>query len=126
MATKRVLLVEDEPPIREVIADELRDHGYEVVEAETGDQAAQLLACESFDLLLTDVRMPGKLDGIDVVHRARSLRPMLPVLVVSGYAEQITTRLAGIMAPMAFIAKPFVMSRVLNSIGTLMGDPVPG
>jgi CheY-like chemotaxis protein len=119
MVGSRVLLVEDEPLIRSVIADELRDRGYEVLEAETGDEAAQLLERESFDLLLTDVRMPGKLDGIDLAHRARSVLPRLPVLVVSGYAEQISARLATLTAPMAFVAKPFPMSRVLGSIRTL-------
>ena len=96
MVASRVLLVEDEFLVRSVLADELRDQGYEVVEAETGDRAAQLLECKSFDVLLTDVRMPGKLDGIDLAHRARSARPTLPVLVVSGYAEQISTRLASV------------------------------
>ena len=98
----------------------MRDQGYEVVEAETGDRAAQLLECGSFDVLLTDVRMPGKLDGIDLAHHARIARPTLPVLVVSGYAEQISTRLASVTAPIAFVAKPFRMSRILDLIRTLV------
>jgi CheY-like chemotaxis protein len=120
MVASRVLLVEDEFLVRLVLADELRDQGYEVVEAETGDRAAQLLECGSFDVLLTDVRMPGKLDGIDLAHRARISCPKLPVLVVSGYAEQIRTRLASVAAPMAFLAKPFAMSRILDLIRTLI------
>jgi CheY-like chemotaxis protein len=60
MAATRVLLVEDEFLVRSVAADELGDQSYEVVEAETGDRAAQLLEREPFDVLLTDVRMPGK------------------------------------------------------------------
>jgi DNA-binding NtrC family response regulator len=119
MVASRVLLVEDEFLIRSVMADELRDQGYEVIEAETGDEAAQLLERESFDLLLTDVRMPGRLDGIDLAHRARRVRPTLPVLVVSGYAEQISARLESLKRPMAFVAKPFAMGRILGSIRTL-------
>ena len=105
--------------IRSVVADELREQGYEVIEAETGDEAAALLEHESFDLLLTDVRMPGKLDGIDLALRARRLRPKLPVLVVSGYAEQISARLRNLKAPMEFVAKPFAMGRILGSIKSL-------
>src|SRR5690348_13728784 len=92
MVPSRVLIVEDEILIRSVMADELRDQGYQVIEAEAADQAAELLERECFDLLLTDVRMPGKLDGIDLAQHARSVCPGLPVLVVSGYAEQITAR----------------------------------
>jgi DNA-binding response OmpR family regulator len=119
MVASRVLLVEDEMLIRSVVADELREQGYEVIEAETGDEAAALLEHESFDLLLTDVRMPGKLDGIDLALRARRLRPKLPVLVVSGYAEQISARLRNLKAPMEFVAKPFAMGRILGSIKSL-------
>ncbi|MBV9577624.1 MAG: response regulator [Chloroflexi bacterium] len=119
MVASRVLLVEDEVLVRSVIADELREGGYEVIEAETGDEAAQLIEREWFDLLLTDVRLPGTLDGIDLAHRARSIRPQLPVLVVSGYAEQISGRLTTLRAPMAFLAKPFPMSRILASVRTL-------
>ena len=89
----RILLVEDEGLIRLVTAEYLRDEGFEVVEAWDGDEAARLLdACDGFDVLFTDVRMPGMLDGVDVAVRARRQYPELPVLVVSGYAAHAAAR----------------------------------
>jgi len=72
VAAARVLLAEDEVLIRLVAAEHLRDEGFEVVEAWDGDEAARLLDGPGrFDVLFTDVRMPGLLDGIDVAMHAR-------------------------------------------------------
>ena len=67
MAARRVLLVEDEGLIRLMIAETLPDDGFDVVQAENGDEVISLLdQVVSFDVLFTDLQMPGKLDGIDV------------------------------------------------------------
>lgn len=88
------LLVEDEGIIRLVAAETLRDAGFAVVEAWDGDEAARLLnRVDGFDVLFTDVRMPGTLDGIDVAVHARRREPAIPVLVVSGHTAQLTSRL---------------------------------
>lgn len=122
MAASRLLLVEDEGLIRSLIGDGLRGEGYDVIEAETADAAAQLLNRELVDVLMTDVRMPGKLDGIDLAFYARSVSPRLPVLVVSGYAEQISGRLGALEQPIAFVAKPYVIGQILGSLRKLIGS----
>ncbi len=87
MATARVLLVEDETLIRLMAAELLRGEGFEVVEAWDGDAARGLLdGSDGFDVLFTDVQMPGTFDGIDVAIHARRRHPAIPILVVSGYA----------------------------------------
>ena len=97
MAAVRVLLVEDEALIRLVTAEMLRDEGFEVFEARDGDEARALLNDpDTFDVLFTDVRMPGTLDGIDLVLLVRRRHPTIPVLVVSGYAANIMHRLTGL------------------------------
>ena len=120
MVAARVLLVEDEGLIRLVTAEYLRDEGFEVVEAWDGDEAARLLdACDGFDVLFTDVRMPGMLDGVDVAVRARHRYPELPVLVVSGYAARLAIRLGALQPPAAFMDKPYALREVADALDRL-------
>ena len=122
MATARVLFVEDEGLIRLVTADYLRDEGFEVVEARDGDEAARLLdTLGGFDVLFTDVRMPGMLDGVEVAVRARQRHPELPVLVVSGYAARLTSRLGALQPPAVFMGKPYALREVVDTLSRLTG-----
>lgn len=120
MAAARVLLAEDEALIRLVAAEHLRDEGFEVVEAWDGDEAARLLdGPGGFDVLFTDVRMPGLLDGVDVALHARRRYPTIPVLVVSGYAVHLMRRL-GVLQPAAvFISKPYSLAEVATALNRL-------
>lgn len=115
-----VLLVEDEELVRTLVAEVLRDKGFAVTEACTGDEAAELLAeVDGFDAVLTDVRMPGILDGIDLAVRARERHPGVPVLVVSGYAHELSPRLRTLNPPAVFIRKPFKLRDILDMLGRL-------
>ena len=122
MAAARVLLVEDEFLIRLVTAEMLRDEGFEVVEAWDGDVARGLVdSLDGFDVLFTDVQMPGTLDGIDVALHARRRHPAIPVLVVSGYAAHRVRRLSGLDPAAVFMSKPYNMVEVLNVLHRLTG-----
>ena len=120
VTTGRVLLVEDEGLIRMVAAEALQDEGFEVVEAWDGEEAARLLdGPVSFDVLFTDVRMPGSLDGMDVAMHARRRYPAIPVLIVSGFAANIMCRIA-LMQPRAiFINKPYSLEEVVRAVSRL-------
>ena len=120
----RVLLVEDEGLIRLVVSQALQDEGFEVVEAWNGDEAARLLdGPDDFDVLFTDVQMPGTLDGLDLAMHARRRCPGLPVLVVSGYAAHLVTRL-GVLDPSAvFIGKPYRLDEVVVAVRGLTAAP---
>jgi CheY-like chemotaxis protein len=116
----RVLLVEDEPIVREIVAEALRDESFDVLEAATGDEAAKLLVDPgNIDVLFTDVRMPGTRDGIDVAVRARELRPNIAVVIVSGYAMQLWERLEGLNPPPVFLRKPFRIKEALAVVRQL-------
>lgn len=119
----RILLVEDEGLIRLITSEALCDEGFEVVEAWNGDEAAKLLdGPDRFDVLFTDVQMPGTLDGIDVAVHARRRDPAVPVLVVSGYAGQLTSRLDVLAPPPAvFISKPYSLEEIVTALKRLTG-----
>jgi CheY-like chemotaxis protein len=88
MAGRRILLAEDEMLIRELAAEDLSEAGYEVAATATGDEAlARLEAGASFDLLFTDIRMPGEVDGVELARRARALNPELRVIYATGYDD---------------------------------------
>src|SRR2546421_5856587 len=89
---KRVLVADDDPSVRGSLKKVLEDSGYEVLLAGDGEEAVQRLTQEKVDLLLLDLEMP-KLDGWDVFEGIRSRCPLLPVIMITGLATQLETRL---------------------------------
>ncbi len=114
-----ILVVEDEVMIRMLIADVLREEGYGVIEAACGDEGMEILASgQDVDLVITDVRMPGVIDGIELAAHAKQLSPERPVVMVSAHLPYMQATDANI-----FIAKPFVPSMLLKSVYKLIGSP---
>ena len=119
----RHLLVEDEAQVRQVAAETLRDLGYQVLEASTGAAALQLLQDRTrrVDILVTDVGLPGGLNGRQVADAARLTRPKLPVLFITGFAgKALQERLA---PEMAVIGKPFPLDTLATTISSMLQDP---
>jgi CheY-like chemotaxis protein len=84
----RILLAEDEMLIRELAAEDLAEAGHDVVAVGSGDEALALLETDSaFDLLFTDIRMPGAVDGVELARRAKAISPDLPVIYATGYDD---------------------------------------
>ena len=81
-----VLLVEDEPLIREIMAESLEDAGFDVIQASTGDEAISVIHADivTITALVTDFHMPGNADGADVAFCIRQKWPGLPVVIASG------------------------------------------
>jgi CheY-like chemotaxis protein len=103
---ERVLMVEDEPLLRSQISRQLCDLGYSVEEAESGVQALEILKSDpDFDLLFTDIVMPGGVSGIELAERARQVRPQLKVLLTTGYADAPASKRAAIEDPI--LRKPY-------------------
>ena len=103
-----VLVVEDEWLIRLDLADGLREAGRAVVEAANGAEAiAYLQSGAPVDLIVTDVRMPGPVDGLAVLTFARRWLPNLPVIVCSGHLDPALAMAAGATA---FVRKPYSIS----------------
>ncbi len=117
----RVLVVDDEVLIRLIMADELRDAGYRVIEASSADEALALLTSGlSVDLLITDVRMPGTLDGLGLARAARQLRPELAIVVSSGHIRSEGGDLGGIVD--AYLPKPYLPVQLIELARGLLAD----
>ena len=117
-----ILLVEDEPLTRLVVADELSREGFDVVQAENGDTAAGLLAepHAPFTALITDIHMPGKLDGIALAERMRAHDPSVPIIYTTGRAD-VLERVKPLRERDAAVGKPFTPSRLVTVVRRLLG-----
>lgn len=122
MPQTHVLFVEDEDLIRLLVAEVLVEAGIEVTEACNGDAALALLQDQrGYDLLLTDVHMPGRLSGVDLARRARSLRPGMPVVFVTGRPD--TLHAFGALGPRdRCVLKPYKPTEVLAAIRSILTE----
>jgi len=111
-AARCVLLVEDDALVRMVTAEELRAAGLTVIEAASAAEAYEaIVAGLAVDVVFTDVRTEGDLDGYEFARRLRSEHPRLPVIITSGHMDGAV---AGLVAP--FLAKPYRIEMVLQLI----------
>jgi CheY-like chemotaxis protein len=118
-----VLVVEDEPVVRGLIVDVLNDLGYRALEAADGPKGlAVLQSSRHIDLLITDVGLPG-LNGRQLADAARTVRPKLKVLFMTGYAENAALA-SGFLEPgMTMITKPFAMEVLASRIREIIESP---
>jgi CheY-like chemotaxis protein len=108
-----VLLVDDNDEVRGVIADYLRETGYIVMEAASGDAALAVLADSPVDILVSDLVMPGALDGIGLAREAQRRRPDLKILLISGYRDSAAeAKKLGL----AILGKPFKLGELADAL----------
>jgi PAS domain S-box-containing protein len=115
--TETILLVEDEPEVRELVTEILRGHGYRLLAAVDSADALRILdeRAETIDLLLTDVVMPG-MSGRDLAERVRRSRPQVKVLYMSGYTDDAVGE-RGVLDPgMVLLQKPFTPRTLLRKL----------
>jgi two-component system, cell cycle sensor histidine kinase and response regulator CckA len=110
-----ILLVEDEPSLRLLVAEYLREHGYQVHEAGNAQRALEVAQDASIDLLLTDVVMPG-ISGPQLAATLAASHPHLRVIIMSGYAEHASLRDSVLQKETLFLQKPFRLLAVLNKV----------
>jgi CheY-like chemotaxis protein len=118
-----VLIVDDEPTVRMLITDALGELGYHCVEAGDGPAGLKILQSKDrIDLLITDVGLPGGLNGRQVADAARALRPDINVLFITGYAENAVLNHGHIERGMEVLTKPFAVSDLVSRVDRLLGD----
>ena len=115
VGTERVLVAEDERVVRDLLVTTLTLHGYEVLQAADGEEALEVLGADpAIRVLVSDVVMP-RLSGIELLERARRMRPGLAAVLISGYSEKL---LAPDQVPAAIVIleKPFTTRRITEAI----------
>ena len=116
-----VLVIDDEPTIRMLIRDVLIENGYMPLEAGDGPTALKILQSNiRIDLMITDVGLPGGMNGRQIADAARVSRPDLKVLFITGYAENAVVGNGHLEPGMAVLTKPFVMATLGNKIRDLI------
>lgn len=117
---RTILVVDDEVLVRMVIAEELRDRGYAVIEAASADEAAAILrAGMAVDLVFTDVAMPGRLDGLALAELVRADHPTLKIVITSGHLSPGDERRS---KADAFLPKPYLLGTAADRIGGILAE----
>jgi len=119
-AETQILVADDDEAILELILTILRDEGYRVTPAINGDVALVILQQRlPFQLLITDIAMPGLLDGYALARKARELRPEMQIIYMTGFASMASVRSRG--APYGeMIIKPWTTQRLLDAVGSIV------
>jgi PAS domain S-box-containing protein len=123
---ERILVVEDEAPIRALICRVLKGKGYDVFDADSGVEAMSLarFGGTSIDLLVTDVVMPG-MNGLEISERLSQLFPALKVIYISGYAEPASSIIKGNRLPKSrFIQKPFKPEKLVRKVRSVLDEAI--
>jgi DNA-binding NtrC family response regulator len=116
---KRILIVEDDPGLRFTITDALEGNGFAVTGADNGDEAIRRLLDEAFDVVVTDLRLPGK-DGMEVLQAARGNTPPPSVVVMTGYGSVESAVAAMKSGAEDYLTKPFPVEALLLLLGKIL------
>lgn len=121
---KRVLIVEDEAEVLKVLVSMLEAAGYSVLAAASGDAARSIFEVEpAIDLLLTDIVMPGRLQGTDLARELRAIDEKLPVVFMSGYASEATVHGNGLRPDDVRLMKPVMRRDLLAAVLKALNRP---
>jgi len=118
-----VLVVDDEPTVRMFVSELLTGVGYRVIESADGFSGLKILESNAtIDLLVSDIGLPGGIDGFEMVARGRHSRPNLPVVFITGYAEPSIITERTLEPSTALITKPFGLDALIYQVKTLLGQ----
>ncbi len=113
-ALRRVLVVDDDPAVRKSFDRVLTGKGYAVITAENGEEALRKLNEEKYDLVYSDIRMPG-MSGLEVAEKVRARRPWTPVVIITGYGTDIAEERAKAAGVSKFLHKPLSPAMIEDS-----------
>lgn len=114
-----ILVVDDEETIRSLFKKTLEELGHKVVTAETGLKALELLRQRDFAMVFLDLKMSG-MDGAEFFRQLKTIRPQLPVIIITGYPESDIMARALAQAPFGLMNKPFDESDIITAVNTFL------
>lgn len=120
-ARPRILVVDDEASIRDLLSKTLALAEYDVDVSPDGRSAVERLRMLAYDLLITDLKMPG-MDGLGVIREARRLRADLPVIIITGFSTEASAIEAANLGVAGYLTKPFRVPRVLAVAAKALGE----
>ena len=120
----RVLVADDERSVRELLEKTLALAEYDVDLAADGRAAVERLRVLPYDLLITDLKMPG-VDGLTVIKKARRLKTDIPVIIITGFSTEASAIEAVNLGVSGYLTKPFRLPRVLAATARALGEPAP-
>jgi DNA-binding NtrC family response regulator len=123
IATQRILVVDDEASLLMTLVANLELEGFEVSEAKNAEQALSEVRARDFDLVLSDIRMPG-MSGVDLCRAIHKLRPDLPVVLMTAFSVESVMREAVNEGAMLVIPKPFAIEHLVRILISAMRRPV--
>lgn len=113
-AVRKVLVVDDDPVVAKSFERVLSGKGYAVITAADGEEALNKLRSENYDVVFTDIKMPG-MNGIEVAERVKASQPWLPVVIVTGYGSASNEARARELGVAGFLQKPLSPEMIENS-----------
>ena len=120
----KILVIDDEPGIRNLLDTLLRRKGYDVILAESGQKGLDLFRRERPDVIVLDLKMPG-MDGLSVLQQVRSLDSKKPVIVLTGAGTAETEQKVRALGVTEYVEKEFSLHLLGDSLKRLLNNPIP-
>ena len=123
-ASRKVLVVDDDPVVRKSFDRVLSKKGYAVITAENGEEALRKLNEEKYDIVYTDIRMPG-MSGLEVAEQVKARKPWTPVVIITGYGSDAAEARAKAAGVASFVHKPLSPEMIEDSARDVLAAPSP-
>jgi heterodisulfide reductase subunit A2 len=117
MPSGRLLIVDDEVIVREAMRDWLKDSGYAVEIAESGEEALEKIRKQEFDVMVLDIRLPGE-SGMNILAKARTIQPRLKSIIFTAYPSEETLTEARKLGVIEYLVKPVVLDEMEKLISS--------
>ena len=111
----RIMIIEDDEEMRSLLKDFFEEEGFETDSVSNGVDALRMLSKDHFDLVITDIRMPG-LTGLDILPRIRRLKPEIPIIVMTAYGSDDVRRRSLERGATLYLEKPIHLSKLRTVI----------
>ncbi|MFQ5441752.1 MAG: response regulator [Thermodesulfobacteriota bacterium] len=115
---KKLLIIDDEPAIRQILEIHLASEGFDVVTSETVGEGLECIRGNNPDLVICDFRFPD-MEGLEILRSIKSLSPAMPVIIISGFLDGVEAENIMTMGGVRFLKKPFTKEALLDAVNSL-------